>query len=51
MATPKPRTRHPLAQQPGESDEQWLDRIEAERGPMPEDMQNRIAGILRTSTN
>lgn len=51
MPTPPPRTPHPLAQQPDESIEQWVERIRRERGPMPEDMQQRITSILRTSTN
>lgn len=51
MATPKPNTRHPLSQRPDESIEEWAKRSRAERGPLPEDMQNRIAGILRTSAN
>lgn len=38
-----------LACRADETPQEWAKRIRAERGPMPEEMQNRIQGILRTS--
>jgi len=42
-------SRNPLACRADETPQEWAKRIRAERGPMPEEMQNRIQGILRTS--